>query len=194
METIDTYPATPEPESAPTVSIDMEETEIDYIPADHDGAGLRIGIVRSRGKDALTKTIQAACLTELINIGVDRSDIICASVPGALDLAFALSQMAVSDQFDALIGIGCIVRGETYQFEVTSNESARGLADVGLRHGIPVANAVLIVDTGEQAQARAESKGAEAARIAVELTNLTLALAELDEDLDDDDPLAEVLR
>ncbi|CAN5286095.1 6,7-dimethyl-8-ribityllumazine synthase [soil metagenome] len=164
----------------------MDESDIDYIPADHDGAGLRVGIVRSRGKDELTKAIQSACLAELVNIGVDKSDIVCASVPGVLDLPFALAQMAVSDQFDALVGIGCVVRGETYQFEVTAGESARGIADVSLRHGVPIANAVLIVDTEEQARSRAAGKGAEAARIAVELTNLTLALAELDDELDDD--------
>ncbi|CAN5374565.1 6,7-dimethyl-8-ribityllumazine synthase [soil metagenome] len=164
----------------------MDVIDIDSIPADHDGAGLRVGIVRSRGKDDITKAIQAACLSELVNIGVDKSDIVCASVPGVLELAYALSQMAVSDQFDALVAIGCVVRGETYQFEVTAGESARGIADIALRHGVPTANAVLIVDTEEQARARTDSKGAEAARIAVELTNLTLALAELDEDLDDE--------
>ncbi len=166
----------------------MDETEIDYLPPDHDGADLRIGIVRSRSKDELTKSIQSACIAELSAIGVDSADLVCTSVPGVLELSYALAQMAASNQFDALIGIGCVVRGETYQFEVTANESARGIADIAIRHGTPVANAVLICDTEEQALARVSSKGVEAARVAVELTNLTLALADLaDEDEDQDD-------
>jgi 6,7-dimethyl-8-ribityllumazine synthase len=103
------------------------------------------------------------------------------SVPGALEIPLALQKMAEAEQFDALIAIGAVIRGETYHFELVSNESGAGITRVGLDFGIPVANAVLTTDTDEQAEARMAEKGADAARVAVEMTNLAIALEDLAE-------------
>jgi 6,7-dimethyl-8-ribityllumazine synthase len=100
-------------------------------------------------------------------------------VPGALEIPFALQKMAETQQFDTLIAIGAVIRGETYHFELVSNESGAGITRVGLDFGIPIANAVLTTETDEQAEIRMAVKGAEAARVAVEMANLAIALEEL---------------
>ncbi|MEN9762688.1 MAG: hypothetical protein RI906_2514, partial [Pseudomonadota bacterium] len=134
--------------------------------------------------------LRAACLAELLSLGVESDDIIVCTVPGALEIPFALQRMADSLDLDALIALGAVIRGETYHFEVVSNESARGVQTVALESGIPVANAVLTTNTDEQAQARAAEKGAEAARVAVEMANLSNLFGELQGD-DLNDPVFE---
>ncbi|HZS80136.1 MAG TPA: 6,7-dimethyl-8-ribityllumazine synthase, partial [Herbaspirillum sp.] len=121
----------------------------------------------------------AACLAELKHLGVQDEDILHVSVPGALEIPLALQKMADSVQFDALIALGAVIRGETYHFELVSNESGAGIARVSLDASIPIANAVLTTESDEQAEARMEVKGADAARVAVEMANLALALNEL---------------
>lgn len=136
------------------------------------GEGLRIGIVRARFNDALTRKLAQTCLAELERLEVDESDIRHVSVPGALEIPVALKAMAESGEFDALIALGCVIRGETYHFELVCNESAAGVTRVALDHQIPVANAILTVENEAQAWARAEDKGRDAARVAVEMANL----------------------
>jgi 6,7-dimethyl-8-ribityllumazine synthase len=141
------------------------------------GDGLRIGIVRARFNDAITSRLAAACLAELDRLDVDPADIQQVSVPGALEIAVALKALAESGDFDALVAIGCVIRGETYHFELVANESGAGVTRVSLDHRLPVANAILTVDTEAQAWERAEDKGREAARVAVEMANLLEALS-----------------
>jgi 6,7-dimethyl-8-ribityllumazine synthase len=137
-----------------------------------DGSGMRIGIVLSRFNPEIGNGLLAACEAELLKLGVDADDIVLATVPGALETPVVLHQMADTDEFDALIALGAIIRGETYHFEVVANESARGVSDVQLSTGIPVANAILTTEDDDQAIARMSVKGAEAATVAVEMANL----------------------
>ena len=136
------------------------------------GEGLRIGIVRARFNDAITQKLGQACLAELERLDVNEGDIKYLTVPGALELPIALKAMAESGDFDALVALGCIIRGETYHFELVSNESGAGITRVGLDHGVPIANAILTVEDEAQAWARAEIKGRDSARVAVEMANL----------------------
>jgi 6,7-dimethyl-8-ribityllumazine synthase len=142
-------------------------------PLGLDGKGLTIGIVRARFNDALTSTLEKACLDELRALGVDEDDVRVVTVPGALEVPLALKALAAGDEhFDALVALGCIIRGETYHFELVANESGAGVSRVGLDHQIPIANAILTVENEDQAWVRAEPKGRDAARVAVEMANL----------------------
>jgi 6,7-dimethyl-8-ribityllumazine synthase len=136
------------------------------------GEGLRIGIVRARFNEALTSKLAEACLSELDRLDVDAGDIKHVSVPGALEIPVVLKAMAESGDFDALIALGCVIRGETYHFELVAEQSGAGVMRVALDHQLPVANAILTVENEAQAWARAEEKGREAARVAVEMANL----------------------
>jgi len=137
-----------------------------------EGDGLVIGIVQARFNSALTEKIAQACRAELAALGVAERHLTHVTVPGALEIAVALKAMADSDDFDALVAIGCVIRGETYHFELVANESGAGVTRVALDHQIPVANAILTVDSEAQAWERAEDKGRDAARVAVEMANL----------------------
>ncbi len=160
---------------------------------DMNGEGLHIGIVRARFNEQVGQAELESCLAELEVLGVDERDVMVVSVPGALELGVTLAQMAETFEFDALIALGAVIRGDTYHFEIVSNESASAISRVSLETGIPVANGVLTTDTDEQAQARAEEKGRDCARSAVEMANLVAALEpdveddEGDEDDDEDD-------
>jgi 6,7-dimethyl-8-ribityllumazine synthase len=136
------------------------------------GEGLRIGIVRARFNEPITAKLAEACLAELDRLDVDPGDIRHVTVPGALEVPIALKAMADSGDFDALIALGCIIRGETYHFELVANESGAGVSRVALDHQVPIANAILTVENEPQAWARAEEKGRDAARVAVEMVNL----------------------
>jgi len=142
-----------------------------------NGAGMRIGIVQSRFNPVVCEGLFAACRGQLDQLGVNEADITLASVPGALEIPLVLQQMAMSGKFDALIALGAVIRGDTYHFEVVSNESARGVSEVQLHSGVPVANAILTTDSDEQAEERMSIKGAEAALVAVEMVNLLRKLA-----------------
>ncbi len=137
-----------------------------------DGKGLRIGLVLSRFNSEVGDGLLSACVDELRRLGVADDDITLATVPGALESPLALLKMAESDRFDALIALGAVIRGETYHFEIVANESSRGVSDVQLATGIPVANAILTTENDDQALARMSVKGAEAAQCAIEMTNL----------------------
>jgi 6,7-dimethyl-8-ribityllumazine synthase len=145
------------------------------------GAGLRIGIVWSRFNEPIVRELLIACDKELVGLGVATGDIDAVSVPGALEIPLVLQSMALERRgfgrrYDALVALGAVVRGETYHFDIVANESARGIVDVQLETGIPVANGVLTTDTEAQAQSRAQVKGAEAARVAVEMANTLKAV------------------
>lgn len=150
----------------------------DFIAPDFDGDDLQIGIVQARFNEWAGRALAEACTNELITLGVDEDDITHITVPGSLEIPLALSKLAATEDYDALIAIGCVIRGDTYHFEVVANESARGLTQVSLEHGVPIANAILTVDTEEQARARIDEKGRDAARVAVEMANLLWALDE----------------
>ena len=157
------------------------------IDPDLNGEGLHIGIVRARFNEAIGQAELDACLNELAKLGVDERDVMVVSVPGALEIGVTLAKMADSGEFDALIALGAVIRGETYHFEVVSNESAAAISRVALETGVPVANGVLTTDTDEQAEARAAEKGRDCARAAVEMANLVAALEPEAEDDDEEE-------
>ena len=137
-----------------------------------DGSRLYIGIVQARFNERITDALAQACLAELAALGVAPDHIEHVRVPGALEVPIALQAMAEKGGFDALIAIGCVIRGETYHFELVANESAAGVSRVALDHQLPIANAILTTETIEQAAARQTEKGRDAARVAVEMCNL----------------------
>ena len=143
------------------------------------GEDLRIGIVQARFNQTVGNGLLSSCLAELKRLGVADEDILHVTVPGALEVPLALQRMAVTEQFDALIALGAVIRGETYHFELVSNESGAGITRIGLDYGIPVANAILTTENDAQAEVRMAEKGADAARVAVEMANLLMALDEL---------------
>jgi 6,7-dimethyl-8-ribityllumazine synthase len=139
---------------------------------DLDGRDLVIGIVRARFNDAITSRMAEICQAELLALGVPAKHITVITVPGALEVPIALKAMADQDDYDALVAIGCIIRGETYHFELVANESGAGVTRVSLDHQVPIANAILTVENEAQALARVEDKARDAARVAVEMANL----------------------
>ena len=145
---------------------------MDIIENSLDGRALRIGIVQSRFNEYAGEGLLAACLEELKRLGVVEEDVTLMRVPGALEIPDALQQLASTEEYDALIAIGAVIRGETYHFEIVSNESASGIMQVSLDFDIPIANAVLTTENDEQTKARLVQKGTDAARVAVEMANL----------------------
>ena len=138
-----------------------------------NGHGLRIGIVQARFNADITDELFAACRQELLSLGVLETDIVRHQVPGALEVPLALQALARSGaRFDALIALGCIIRGETYHFELVANESGAGVSRVSLDTGLPIANAILTTEDHPQAIARQDEKGRDAARVAVEMVQL----------------------
>jgi len=146
---------------------------------DLNGEDLRIGIVMSRFNIDVGEGLLGACTAELIKRGVQESGMLLVTVPGALEIPLTLQKMALTDQFDALIALGAVIRGETYHFEIVSNQSASGLAAVQLDTGIPVANGILTTETDDQAMARMSQKGTEAAQVAIEMANLLRELEDV---------------
>jgi 6,7-dimethyl-8-ribityllumazine synthase len=136
------------------------------------GEGLSIGIVRARFNDELTRALADATIAELQALGVRARDIRHVTVPGALEVPLALKLLADSGDHDALVAVGCVIRGETYHFELVADQSGAGVMRVGLDHSVPIANAILTVDTEAQARERVIEKGRDAARVAVEMANL----------------------
>jgi 6,7-dimethyl-8-ribityllumazine synthase len=137
-----------------------------------DGSELVIGIVQARFNESITNALAEACRGELESLGVKADNIDHVHVPGALEVPVALQAMAEKGGYDALIALGCIIRGETYHFELVANESAAGVTRVALDYQLPIANAILTTENVEQATARQVDKGRDAARVAVEMANL----------------------
>jgi 6,7-dimethyl-8-ribityllumazine synthase len=137
-----------------------------------NGKKLTVGIVQARFNASVTDALAQACQAELIRLGVPEKSITLVQVPGALEVPVALMAMAEKLKFDALIALGCIIRGETYHFELVANESGAGVSRVSLDYQLPIANAILTTETMEQAVARQTDKGRDAARVAVEMAHL----------------------
>ena len=150
---------------------------------DLKGSGLRIAIVWSRYNEEIVRELLTACDRQLVELGVGAEDIDVVSVPGALEIPLVAQTLAIQTRgfgrrYDSLVALGAVIRGETYHFEVVANESARGILDVQLETGVPIANGILTTATEAQARERAAAKGAEAARVAVELANTLKAFGE----------------
>lgn len=141
-----------------------------------DGKGLRIGVVQARFNADITDALAAACLAELVTLGVDKDDIDHVQVPGALEVPIALQALARRGGYHALVALGCIIRGETYHFELVANESGASVSRVALDGHLPIANAILTTENLEQAVARQTDKGRDAARVAVEMARLLATL------------------
>jgi 6,7-dimethyl-8-ribityllumazine synthase len=146
-------------------------------PTPLDGSTLRIGIAQARFNEGVTNGLRDACLAELAALGVPEDHITLVTVPGALEVPLALQMLARRGDVDALIALGCIIRGETYHFELVANESGAGVTRVALDSGLPVANAILTTENLAQAIVRQVEKGREAARVAVEMALLKAQLA-----------------
>ena len=141
-----------------------------------DGRNLRIGIVQSRFNEPVVTGLLNACEAELKKHGVDLDAIDHVSVPGALEIPVVLQTMALTQKYDALVAIGAVIRGQTYHFEVVANESCRGVMDAMLETGVPIANGILTVESDEQALARTAEKGADCARVAIEMAHTLKAI------------------
>ena len=146
------------------------------IAPSHDGDGLAVGIVLSRFNPAVGEGLLAGALRALKEAGVANGNITIVSVPGALETPLALQQLAQTNDYDALVALGAVIRGETYHFEIVANESASGISSVALEFGIPIGNGILTCETDAQASARMDQKGFEAAQAALEMANLLLKI------------------
>jgi 6,7-dimethyl-8-ribityllumazine synthase len=145
---------------------------IEEIEPDHRGAGLRVGIVVSRFNADVGEGLLSSCTARLLKAGVDAADMTIVTVPGALEAPLALQKLAQTGRFDALIALGAVIRGETYHFEIVSNESSNGITSVQLETGVPIANGILTTENDDQALARMMEKGADCATAAIEMANL----------------------
>ena len=141
-----------------------------------DGKGLKVGIVMSRFNIDVCEGLLSACTASLLKHGVAAADIKIATVAGALEIPLVLKKMAESGKYDALVALGAVIRGETYHFEIVSNEAASGITRVNLDTGVPIANGVLTTNTDHQATERMSEKGREAAITAIEMANLLKAI------------------
>src|ERR1700726_754284 len=139
---------------------------------------MRVGIVLSRFNAAIGQPLLEGALRALGEAGAPESSVTVVTVPGALEAPLALQRMAQTGDYDALVALGAVIRGDTYHFEIVANESAAGLASVQLEFGIPIGNGILTTDSEEQARSRAETKGSEAALAALEMANLMDAIDE----------------
>ncbi len=153
------------------------EQAVGVLAADLNGQDLRIAIVQARFNEEHCVALTTACIEELLKLGVSQSDIKLVTVPGALEIPFALQKLSETGEFDGLVALGAVIRGETYHFELVSNESAAGITRISIESGLPIANGVLTCDTDEQAQVRVQVKGADCAKAVVEMANLALALS-----------------
>lgn len=142
------------------------------------GAGLKVAIAMSRFNEDIGDGLLSACVDELRALGVADADMLLVTVPGALELPLTLQRLALTGQYDALVALGAVIRGETYHFEIVSNEMARGIGEVQLRTGVPIANGVLTTEDDDQALVRMHEKGRDCARAAVEMARLLATLVE----------------
>ena len=151
----------------------MNRTDkIEEIEPDYRGEGLAVGIVMSRFNVDVGDGLLSSCTATLVKHGVLSENIRIVTVPGALEAPLALQKLAQSGDYDALIALGAVVRGETYHFEIVSNESCSGIASVQLETGVPIANGILTTENDEQARARMTQKGTDCALAAIEMANL----------------------
>ncbi|MDP5116274.1 MAG: 6,7-dimethyl-8-ribityllumazine synthase [Burkholderiaceae bacterium] len=154
----------------------MHHPDLSATRTDMNGSALHIGIVQARFNPEITNALAQACLAELKVLKVPTNHIHHVQVPGALEVPVALQALAQTQRFDALIALGCIIRGETYHFELVANESGSAITQLALDHGLPIANAILTTEDLPQAVARQTDKGRDAARVAVEMALLMQSL------------------
>lgn len=159
-------------------NIPTQLNEVDFLEPNLEGSELRIAIVQARFNENICRELTSSCVKELVRLGVSTDDILLTTVPGALEIPLALQKLAESSEFDALIALGAVIRGETYHFELVANESGAAITRVGLDLGIPIANGILTCDTDEQALARVVQKGADCALTAVEMANFCIVIQE----------------
>ena len=152
--------------------IHSDQGELDASSPRMNGKKLTIGIVQARFNQPITNALAAACKAELMALGVSEKNIDLVQVPGALEVPVALLAMAEKMKYDALVAIGCVIRGETYHFELVANESSAGVSRVALDYQLPIANAILTTENLAQAVARQTDNGRDSARAAVEMANL----------------------
>src|SRR5690349_9781531 len=141
-----------------------------------DGAAMRVAIVQARFNPAVGEGLLAGALRGLREAKVADDRVTVVTVPGALEAPLALQRLAQTGDYDALVALGAVIRGETYHFEIVSNESAAGVSSVALEFGIPIGNGILTCDTDAQAEARMDQKGYEATLAAIEMANLLRAI------------------
>ncbi len=149
---------------------------VQAFPIQVDGSDLNIGIVVTQFNQEIGEAMLDACHVELMRTGVSPENVAIASVPGALEVPLTLQRFADSGRFDALIALGAVIRGDTYHFEIVSNESAAGLTAVQLETGIPIANGILTCETQQQALERIQRKGTDCAQVAVQMARLMEAI------------------
>ena len=159
------------------------------VPANLHGDGIRVGVVQARFNEEISNGLWKVCCAELLRLGVLSEDVLHVTVPGAMEIPVILERLAQSGEFDVLVALGAVIKGDTFHFEIVSQESARGVSDVAVAHDLPVVNMILTTYSEDQAIERIEEKGIDAARCAVEMGNLMMSLddslptaAELDED------------
>jgi len=133
---------------------------------------IKVGIISSRFNQPVVDELLQACLDKLKEHGLESDQIFHQTVPGALEIPLALDLLALSKKYDVLIAIGAVIRGETYHFEVVSDQSAFGLIQVQLNHHIPIINGIITTNNDEQGYARTKVKGEEAALVAIEMATL----------------------
>jgi 6,7-dimethyl-8-ribityllumazine synthase len=146
----------------------MSQDQVQF-DASLDGKGLRVAIVQARFNAQVVDALAEGCIATLKKLGVANIEHV--KVPGALEVPLALQALAQTGKVDCMVALGCVIRGETYHFEQVCNDSGRGVMDVQLATGVPIANAILTVENDAQALARVP-KGADAARVAVEMARL----------------------
>ncbi|WP_417550321.1 6,7-dimethyl-8-ribityllumazine synthase [Methylophaga sp.] len=149
-----------------------DDLKVSATKAGLNGKGLRIGIVQSRFNPAIGSALVSGCIDELNRAAVASNDIVLFTVPGALEISLVLSELSESGSFDGLVALGCVIRGETYHFEVVCNESARAITEIQQHYRIPIANAILTTENEEQASSRARIKGKEAAQVVLEMIQI----------------------
>ena len=140
---------------------------------DLTGGELRIAVVVSRFNEDISKRLLRGALAALEEHGIQDPDVLW--VPGALELPVTVLALAEKGNHDAIVCLGCVIRGETYHFEIVAGQAAAGIMQVQLDTGVPVAFGVLTTEDKEQALARSgpkNNKGAEAAEVAIEMANL----------------------
>jgi len=152
--------------------INADQGKLDSTSSRMNGKKLIIGMVQARFNEPVTNALAQACKAELMTLGVAEKNIDLVQVPGALEIPVALMALAEKLKYDALVALGCIIRGETYHFELVANESAAGVSRVALDFQLPIANAILTTENLDQAIARQIEKGRDGARVAVEMANL----------------------
>ena len=141
-----------------------------------NGEGLRVGIVVARFNEFITQKLLDGCQDALTRHGVAESDIEVAWVPGSFEIPLVTKKMAESGSYDAIVALGCIIRGATAHFDYVASESTKGIAKLSQYFGVPVTLGILTTDNIEQAVERAGTKqgnkGSEAATNAIEMANL----------------------